>query len=337
MSRSNSRINCLLVVLLAAGLSLPALAQSVPFPTYEVGANQNGSQGPNYPSTLPNPWVVSNGQIITPAGTQVYLGTTTRAKAIALNPNTSTHTAAVLQMGAPQSVTIFNTQTGAFVQNFKFNSDKDGSDTGIAYTSDGKYLLFSQDGDFMYGAVIKDWPNLAEANGGFVAIASVDPTTGMLSNYAQVGVPMAIDAYGSLTNVTCYTSTGYQANGLPDQAPLPAGVSPPGTTGSFNIPCGKTVTTFSDETVTSYPTGIAISPDNKTAYVVLQNNDSLAKIDLTQTPPVKVGEVRVGNVPHTVVISPDGTKAYVSNKAGRIAAEKDFQEYSNGTPVVANP
>ena len=88
------------------------------FPTYQVGENQNGSQGPNYPSTLPNPWVVSDGKIITPAGTQVYLGITTRAKAVALNPNTSTHTAAVLQMGAPQAVTVFNTQTGAVLQNY---------------------------------------------------------------------------------------------------------------------------------------------------------------------------------------------------------------------------
>ena len=35
------------------------------------------------------------------------------------------------------------------------------------------------------------------------------------------------------------------------------------------------------------------------------------------------------------MISPDGTTAYVSNEAGRIATEKDFQGYSNGTPVVA--
>ncbi len=49
-------------------------------------------------------------------------------------------------------------------------------------------------------------------------------------------------------------------------------------------------------------------------------------------------EIRVGNVPNSVVISPDGTTAYVSNEAGRIAKAKDFQEYSNGTPVVAvNP
>ena len=97
---------------------------SVPFPTYAVGENLSGTQGPDYPSTLPNPWVVSDGTIITPAGTQVYLGTTTRAKAVALNPNTSTHTAAVLQMGAPQAVTIFNTQTGAVVQNFNTSPRK---------------------------------------------------------------------------------------------------------------------------------------------------------------------------------------------------------------------
>ena len=83
------------------------------------------------------------------------------------------------------------------------------------------------------------------------------------------------------------------------------------------------------------PLGIAISPDGKTAYVVLDNNDTLTKIDLTATTPVEGPEVRVGNVPHSVVISPDGKTAYVSNEAGRIATANDFQEYSNGTPVVA--
>ena len=87
--------------------------------------------------------------------------------------------------------------------------------------------------------------------------------------------------------------------------------------------------------MTSYPTGIAISPDAKTAYVVLDNNNTLTKIDLTATTPVEGAEIRVGNVPHSVVISPDGKTAYVSNEAGRIATEKDFQGYSNGTPVVA--
>src|SRR5580700_7488974 len=134
----------LLVALLVAALSVSALGQSQQFPTYQVGENQNGSQGPNYPSTLPGPWVVSNGRIITPAGTQVYLGITTRAKAVALNPNTSTHTAAVLQMGAPQAVTVFNTQSGAVLQSYQPFGTKNGSSNGIAYTPDGLHLVFSQ-------------------------------------------------------------------------------------------------------------------------------------------------------------------------------------------------
>src|ERR1700722_9662099 len=299
-SRNHSRNNPmhLLAGLLATGLSVPALlGQSVPFPTYEVGGNQNGSQGPNYTSTLPNPWVVSNGQIITPAGTPVYLGTTTRAKALALNPR-GNHTAAVLQMGAPQAVSVFNTQTGAVLQTYKPFGSKNGAPTGIAYTPDGKHLLFSQDSSF-------------------VAIATVDTTTGLLTDYAHVSVPIDVNSAGVLTNVTCFPN------------------SPPGTTGSSEIPCGQTVSIVSDGTHTSYPMGIAITPDSKTAYVVLDNNDTLTKIDLTQTTPVEGAELRVGNVPHSVVISPDGKTAYVSNEAGRVATEKDFQGYSNGTPVVA--
>jgi YVTN family beta-propeller protein len=304
--RSNSRINLLrpLVGLLVAGLSFAALAaaQSVPFPTYQVGANQNGSQGPDYPSTLPKPWVIGSGQIITPAGTQVYLGITTRAKAIALNP-TGNHTAAVLQMGAPQAVTVFNTQTGVVLQTYKPFGSKSGSSTGITYTPDGKYLLFSQDGG--YGPA-------------YVAIASVDPSSGKLTDYAHVSVPLDVDTNGNLTTVTCFPN------------------SPGGTTGSVLIPCGQTVSVVSDGAFTSYPMGIAVSSDAKTAYVVLDNNDTLTKIDLTAAVPTEGTEIRVGNVPHSVVISPDGKTAYVSNEGGRIATEKDFQGYSNGTPVVAH-
>ena len=302
---SRSTVNRLLPFtgLLAVGLSASAFAQSVPFPTYTVGENKNATKGPNYPSTLPTPWVVSNGQIITPAGTNVYLGTTTRAKAVALNP-TNNHTAAVLQMGAPQAVTIFNTQTGAVLQTYAANAgkDKDGSNTGITYTSDGKYLLFSQDG--------------GSGTGSYIGIANVS-SAGLLSDYAHVSVPLDVNAAGALTTVTCFPT------------------SVPGTTGSAAIPCGQTVSLTGNGVNTSYPLGIAISPDNKTAYAVLDNNDTLTKIDLTASAPVQGAEIRVGNVPNSVIISPDGKTAYVSNEAGRIAKESDFQGYSNGTPVVA--
>ena len=172
MFSNHSRVRPILIGLLTAGLSASALAQSKQFPTYTPGENLSGSQGPDYPSTLPHPWVASDGTILTPAGTQVYLGVTTRAKSVALNPNTQTHTAAVLQMGAPQAVTIFNTQTGAVVQNFAYNSSKAGASTGITYTSDGSHLLFSQDS-------------------GFVAYVAVDPNSGMItSNVAQISLPL---------------------------------------------------------------------------------------------------------------------------------------------------
>ena len=94
--------------LLAAGLSLSALAgaQSKQYPTYVTGPQRNGS------------WVVSNGQVINPAGIQVDLGIRVRAKAVALNPNLRSHTAAVLTMGASEAVEVFDTNSGVVLQDY---------------------------------------------------------------------------------------------------------------------------------------------------------------------------------------------------------------------------
>jgi len=303
-SRKSLRIHRLLTGLLVAGLSVPALAQSTQFPTYQAGPQTNGS------------FIVADGQVITPAGTVVNLGIRTRAKAIALNPN-GNHTAAVLQMGAAQAVTVFNTVTGVVLQTFNPTVGKGGSSTGITYTPDGKYLLFSQDGGFGLS---------------YVAMATVQ-SDGTLANFANIPVPIDVDATGKLTNVTCNQPN--TASGLPTGPPA-RGISPPGTNGGFAIPCGYSVSLFSDQAATSYPMGIAVSADAKTAYVVLDNNDTLTKIDLTQSTPVEGAEIRVGNVPHSVAISPDGKTAYVSNEAGRIPGAHDWQQYSNGTPVLAD-
>jgi YVTN family beta-propeller protein len=166
-SRNRSRINRLrpLAGLLATGLSCAGLAaaQSKEYPTYVAGPQPNGS------------WVVSSGQVINPAGTQVNLGIRVRAKAIALNPNAKTHTAAVLTLGTSTSdgngaVEVFNTQTGVVVQNYipAGGNDPSGSYSGIAYSADGKHLVFSQD----------------SSN---VTIANVN-AQGLLSDNAQVSV-----------------------------------------------------------------------------------------------------------------------------------------------------
>ena len=121
-----------LVNLIAAGLGSAALAvaQSNPFPTYSAGPEPAG-----WPSGA---WVVATGQIITPAGTQVDLGDRVRAKAIALNPNVTTHTAAVLTLGASEAVEVFDTNTGAVLQIYTaLGKDSSGSYNSIAYTADG--------------------------------------------------------------------------------------------------------------------------------------------------------------------------------------------------------
>ncbi len=324
-SPNKSRSKRLLAVLaVAAALGVSALAQSTEFPTYYPGMNTGASTGPTYTAPLSNPWVASDGTILTPAGTQVYLGITTRAKAVALNP-LGNGTAAVLQMEAPQAVSIFCVAAagcgmysqGQVIQNFNYKSDSDGGAGGIAYTPNGLQLVFSQDGY-----------NSAYGGGtAYVSIANVNSVTGELSNSAQVKVPLDVDGGGYLTNVTCYPYTGY---------PNPPSGSPGGTTGSILIPCGQTVSIVSDDTYSSYPTSIAVSPNGATAYAVLDNNDTLTSINLAS--PVEGPEIRVGQVPHSVVISPSGTTAYVSNEAGKVPTASDFQGYSNGTPVIAvNP
>jgi YVTN family beta-propeller protein len=281
-SRNKPRINRLrpLAGLLAAGLSLPGLAaaQSKEFPTYVTGPQPNGS------------WVVSSGQVITPAGVQVNLGDRVRAKAIALNPNLRTHTAAVLTLGVSSSdvtagaVEVFDTNTGIVLQDYiTFGVDASGSYSGIAYSADGKHLVFSQD----------------SSN---VTITNVNEE-GLLEDNAQISVPP------DNSFITCFPN------------------SPPG---AYAVPCGTFYTPS-----TSYPGGLALSNDGKSAYALLNQNDTVAQIDLTTG--TEGEQIRVGNAPHSILIDGKGTTAYVSNEGGRAATEGDFQIWSAGTEIVADP
>src|SRR5258708_5765208 len=267
--RNKSRIKHLrpLAGLLATGLTSATLAggQSVEYPKYHTGPQRNGS------------WVVGDGQIITPAGIQVELGKRVRAKAIALNPTVKSHTAAVLTLGASQAVEVFDTNTGVVLQDYlPFGQDSSGSYSGIAYSADGKYLLFSQD----------------SSN---VAIAKVNQQ-GLLEDDVQVSVPP------DNSFIACFPNS-----------PI----------GDYGRACG----TFYNSR-TSYPGGVALSKDGASAYALLNQNDTLTRIDLTANPPKQVQQIRVGNAPHSILIAGNGTTAYVSNEGGRAATEADFQIYS---------
>jgi YVTN family beta-propeller protein len=279
-----SRLRPLAHLLLAGlGSAALALAQSVPYPTYVAGPNPAGWPSGSY--------VVSSGQVINPAGTQVNLGIRVRAKAIAVNPNALTHTAAVLTMGTSLSdgngaVEIFDTQTGVVLQNYiPFAQDPSGSYSGIAYSADGKQLVFSQDSSH-------------------VTIANVN-AKGLLSDDSQVSVPP------NNSFIQCFPN------------------SPPA---AYANPCGSFYSPG-----TSYPGGLALSPNGKTAYALLNQNDTVTQINLAATPPVQGTQIRVGNAPHSIVINALGTTAYVSNEGGRAATEADFQINSAGTEIVADP
>ena len=108
----------------------------------------------------------------------VDLGSPVVGKAVALNPNAKTRSGAVLLMGSPQPIIIFDTASGRVLQRFiptaadgtAFHSDKAGSFTGVTYSSDGTRLFFSQDDNH-------------------VVIARVNPDTGLLSDAQSLALP----------------------------------------------------------------------------------------------------------------------------------------------------
>jgi DNA-binding beta-propeller fold protein YncE len=255
--------------ILKAGLSALALAaapwaaQAQDAPDRTVGPQRDGSI------------VASDNQTLTPAGRLIDLGTPVRAKAVALNPDSKTHTAAVLLMGSPQPIILFNTATGQVLQHFlpaiegtETKPDKTGSFAGVVYSADGRKLLFSQDDNH-------------------VVIATVDPVTGLLARSQRVALPKPVADGRSYHN--------------PD---------------AIN------------------PGGIAVSPDGKYAYVVLNAANTLGVIDLTAPKPSLVAQIPVGNAPNSIVLH--GRYAYVSNEGGRPATPADFTNTSDGTPIVVD-
>ena len=149
-------------------------------------------------------------------------------------------------MGATQAVEVFDTNTGVVLQNYiALGEDSSGSYNGIAYSADGKHLVFSQD----------------SSN---VTIANVTDE-GLLEDDAQVSVPP------NNSFIKCFPNS-------------PAG--------AYAIPCGTFYTPS-----TSYPGGVAVSKDGKSAYALLNQNDTLTKIDLTAKPP-KQGRRRSASATH---------------------------------------
>ncbi len=86
---------------------------------------------------------------------------------------------------------------------------------------------------------------------------------------------------------------------------------------------------------TAYPGGIAVTSDGKSAYVLLNQNNTVGVVSLAGSTPTLTQQIAVGNAPNSIVIA--GGYAYVSNEGGRPARSGDFTDISSGTPIVSDP
>jgi YVTN family beta-propeller protein len=66
------------------------------------------------------------------------------------------------------------------------------------------------------------------------------------------------------------------------------------------------------------PTGLALSPDEKTLYATLGDMNAVAVIDVDDSPPELRGYLPVGWYPSAVVVAPDGKHLLVANAKGAV-------------------
>jgi YVTN family beta-propeller protein len=91
--------------------------------------------------------------------------------------------------------------------------------------------------------------------------------------------------------------------------------------------------TFS--TPVNFPRAMALSPDEKTAYIVLAGSDAVMGIDLTTPEEAKLlGFWQTGKNPRGIVVNREGSRAYVMNYLSRDVSVLDLIDTSK-RPVIA--
>ena len=285
--------------------------------TQSPQANPNRTVGPQSDGSV----VASDNQTLTPAGKIIDLGSPVRAKSIALNPNGKTNSAAVLLMGSPQPIIVFNVSTGQVLQRFtptvangaQSTPGKAGSFTGITYSADGGKLFFSQDDNH-------------------VVIANVNPQTGLLTNGQSVELPkppadgrpyykanainpggIAVSedgkrAYVALNVANTLGVIDLAASPAKLIAQIPVGNAPNSVVihGNYAYVSNEGGRPATSEDFTNYSDGTPIVVDRKDAFAI---TGTVSVVDLAAGKEVKA--VPVGLHPVGMTIS--GSDLYVAN------------------------
>ncbi len=84
----------------------------------------------------------------------------------------------------------------------------------------------------------------------------------------------------------------------------------------------------------SFPCGVVVAKDGKTAYVCLSINNTVGVVDLSLGRLVK--EIGVGISPYDIQLSEDGQTAYVSNQGGELPGTKAKTAPSAGTETLVD-
>ena len=279
--------------------------------------NPNRTVGPQKDGSV----VASDNQILTPAGKIIDLGSPVRAKALALNPAAKSSSGAVLLMGSPQPIIVFNTATGQVLQRFtpsamkgtETTTSKAGSFTGVAYSADGKTLFFSQDDNH-------------------IAIANVNPQTGLLTHAQSLDLPkppadgrpyykpnainpggIAVSedgkrAYVALNAANTLGVIDLAASPAKLIAQIPVGNAPNSVVihGKFAYVTNEGGRPATPEDFTNYSDGTKIVADRKDAFAI---TGTVSVVDLSTNKEVKT--IKVGLHPAGMTVS--ATDLYVAN------------------------
>ena len=311
------------ILLIVGSTAVLAQAQNQP------AADPNRTVGPQKDGSI----VASDNQTLTPAGKIIELGSPVRAKSIALNPNSKTNSGAVLLMGSPQPIIVFNTATGQVLQRFipafmkgtESVSSKAGSFTGITYSADGQKLFFSQDDNH-------------------VVIANVNPQTGLLTNGQSVELPeppadgrpyhkakainpggIAVSADGKRAYVVLNVANTLGVIDLSESrakliAQIPVGNAPNSVIihGKYAYVTNEGGRPATSADFTNYSDGTPIVVDRKDSFTI---TGTVSVVDLSAGKQVKA--IKVGLHPAGMTVS--GARLYVANAYSDSLSVVDFE------------
>ncbi len=254
--------------------------------------------------------------LLLPAAGLLYGGIRLAAKPAAKSPDMST-------IGKQTDGTYF-VPTGQTLSPAGKNISFEGRPIDMALRPDGKILaLMCQRGTRLFDTQTQQFlPDLVPGSHNLGGIAwSKDGRTLYTTGKAQAAPQGGTADAAGVVFVTHFDASGKATASKPIGLALKSRIEP------------------NKNAKDSQPCGLALSPDEKTLYVTLFNNGTLAAVDLStyeaETGRATYTEVPVGSSPERVVVSQDGGKIYVANRGGKTPEAGDTLDEDD--PVVVDP